>query len=36
MIGALSTIAKDEGDEDMAAFAEDLKREMVKRDVEGR
>lgn len=36
VIGALSTIAKDEGDEDMAAFAEDLKKEMVKRDVEGR
>jgi hypothetical protein len=36
VIGALSTIAKDEGDEDMAALAEDLKQEMVRREVEGR
>lgn len=36
MIGALSTIAKDDGDEDMAALAEDLKQEMVRREVEGR
>jgi hypothetical protein len=36
VIGALSTIASDEDDPDMAAFAEELKQEMVRRDVEGR
>jgi len=36
VIGALSTIASDTDDPDMAAFAEELKQEMVRRDVEGR
>jgi hypothetical protein len=36
LIGSLSTIASDTDDPDMAAFAEELKQEMVRRDVEGR
>lgn len=36
IIGSLSTIASDTDDPDMAAFAEELKQEMVRRDVEGR